>query len=62
MGPVTECWVVKSMSTEVQQAHFREQGDVFKLVDHWLVFEEHMMSAYGNCQRCGWRPKDERAL
>lgn len=53
------CWIVKSLSPELQMAYWRSIGEAFEQRGGYLVFKEHRMSEYGNCQRCGWRPKHE---
>lgn len=50
------CFVVHSMSPHIQQAYWRSVGDLFEVTPRHLVWREHRMSEFGNCQRCGWRP------
>lgn len=52
-----KCYVVQSMTTSVQQAYWRGTGEAFVIDGGYLAFAEHKMSEYGNCQRCGYRPR-----
>lgn len=54
---MNKCYVVKSMSTHLQQAYWRNIGEMFHIEGAYLAFPEHKMSEQGNCQRCGYRPK-----
>jgi hypothetical protein len=54
-----KCFVIHSMSPALQQAYWRSIGEEFEVRRDGLYFKEHRMSEFGNCQRCGWRPKRE---
>lgn len=56
---MNKCYVVKSMSTHLQQAYWRSVGEMFHIEGAYLAFPEHKMSEQGNCQRCGYRPKEK---
>lgn len=54
-----KCFVVHSLSPDLQRAYWLSIGEEFEDQRHHLAFKEHRMSEYGNCQRCGWRPKPQ---
>jgi hypothetical protein len=50
-----KCFVVHSMSPHLQREYWRSIGEKFEITEKGLVFAEHKMSEFKNCQRCGWR-------